>query len=209
APFKWSHSLQLAPEVLNVPLIVRVPGSGSGFYEGVTRSMDVFPTLASLASVPVASGVGVTGEDLSHAIRGDAPARRLAAPSHTAVLARSVFRQMHEPRWSEVWAVARSYFPRIDVGLVWVSIRDEDIVYKHQKVEEGRWEMQVFDLASDPGETRNLYDPGDVIHTAMAGALEDYKARLVEHYPEPGSETPGQLPRQNEAELLRSLGYIR
>ena len=47
APFKWSHGMQLAPEVLNVPWIVGSPTLSAGRHEGVTRSIDVFPTLAS------------------------------------------------------------------------------------------------------------------------------------------------------------------
>lgn len=209
APFQWSHSLQLAPEALGVPLILRSPGLAPGAYEGVTRSIDVFPTLAGLAGVPIAAEHGVQGVDLSAALRGGAPAPRLVAPSHTAVLAPAVFRQMYQPRWRNVWGVARGFFPRVDPKLIWVSMRDGDMVYKREEIEADRWEFRVFDLASDPGETTNLYDPENPRHVEMAAALMDYKARLVEGYRGSAEGETRQLRQEQEAELLRGLGYIR
>jgi len=209
APFKWSHGLQLAPEALNVPLIIRAPGLSAATFEGVTRSIDVFPTLAGLSGIPIPSADGVEGEDLSGALRGNGPAPRMMAPSHTAVLATKVFEQMYQPRWRDVWAVARGFFPRIDVNLIWVSIRDGDTVYKSKKVGTDRWGIQVFDLATDPEEMENDYDPENPAHAAMAATLEGYKARLVESYSQAGPRKSLQVPEDQEAELLRGLGYIR
>jgi arylsulfatase A-like enzyme len=48
--FKWTHGLQLTPDEIQVPLIVRTPGPrGLAAYPGVSRSIDVYPTLAGLA----------------------------------------------------------------------------------------------------------------------------------------------------------------
>jgi arylsulfatase A-like enzyme len=209
APFKWSHGLQLAPEALNVPLLIRAPGVGGQNYQAVTRSMDVFPTLAGLAGVPIGAEHGVQGRDLSVALRSGSTAPHLLAPSHTAVLVESVYKQMYQPRWELAWAIARGFFPRIDVNLIWVSIRDGDMVYKHQKITPEEWEHQVFDLARDPGESVNLFDPADSQHSAMVIALADYKARLVEQHRLDDPEGGTQLPADKEAEMLRSLGYIR
>jgi arylsulfatase A-like enzyme len=41
--FKWSHSFDLAPDVINVPFIVRGRGIKPGRYTGVSSSADVFP----------------------------------------------------------------------------------------------------------------------------------------------------------------------
>lgn len=209
SPFKWSHGLQLAPEVLNVPLIIGSPRSSRGTYAGVTRSIDVFPTLAGLSGIPIPASYGVQGVDLSKALQGLEPAPRLLAPSHTAVLAPSVFKQMYQPRWRLGWAVARGFFPQVDRELMWVSMRDGDTIYKHQKVDPDSWELQVFDLARDPGETTNLYDPDDPGHVEMAEKLADYKARLVTGDSPVRRVDPTQLPEKEEAELLRGLGYIQ
>ncbi len=192
-----------------MPLLIRAPGVNGQTYEGVTRSIDVFPTLAGLAGVPIGAEHGVQGQDLSESLRFGVPAPHLLAASHTAVLVQSVFGQMYQPRWKLVWAVARGFFPRIDVNLIWVSIRDGDRVYKHQKVGADEWEHQVFDLARDPGESANLFDPADADHAAMATALADYKARLVEKHRPDDPGAGAQLPEDKEAELLRELGYIR
>ena len=209
APFKWSHGLQLAPEALNVPLILAAPDLPAGTYSGVTRSIDVFPTLAGLAGVPIAPNRGVQGVDLSPALHGRARPPELLGSSHTAVLAPSVFKQMYEPRWQEVWSVARGFFPEVDVNLIWVTLRDGDTVYKHKKVDGDRWGIQVFDLAKDPGEKTDLYEPENPRHAEMVAALRDYKARLVEAYPRSRAGDRPQLPEDEEAELLRELGYIR
>ncbi len=101
------------------------------------------------------------------------------------------------------------FFPRIDRELMWVSMRDGDTVYKHQKLDADRWGIQVFDLAVDPGETTNLYDPEDPGHAEMAGQLAAYKTRLVASPGPPGRDDRKQLPEREEAELLRALGYIQ
>ena len=109
----------------------------------------------------------------------------------------------------EIDAVARGFFPRIDRELMWVSMRDGDTVYKHQKLDADSWGIQVFDLAADPGETTNLYDSEDPRHAEMAAQLADYKARLVAGHSPAGRVDPTLLPEEVEAELLRRLGYIQ
>ena len=92
---------------------------------------------------------------------------------------------------------------------MWVSIRDRDTVYKHQKLEPDSWGIQVFDLAVDPGETTNLYDPEDPGHAEMAGQLAAYKSLLVASPGPAGRVDRPRLPEREEAELLRGLGYIQ
>ncbi|HVQ26845.1 MAG TPA: sulfatase-like hydrolase/transferase, partial [Planctomycetota bacterium] len=56
--FQWSHDLQLTPDDLCVPWLLR-PARGAfapGRYPAVTRSIDVFPTLAGLCGVPLPAG---------------------------------------------------------------------------------------------------------------------------------------------------------
>jgi arylsulfatase A-like enzyme len=75
----------------------------------VTRSIDVFPTLAGLAGLP--ADARVVGSNLSAALRGEEARPDLVAYSHTTVLARSVFEQMHSPQYRDQWNLARHLFP--------------------------------------------------------------------------------------------------
>ena len=51
ALFQWGHGYQQAPEVIGVPFLLRAPGLPAGRFDHVTRSTDVYPTLAGLAGV--------------------------------------------------------------------------------------------------------------------------------------------------------------
>ena len=98
ALFRWTHSSSLAPEVLDIPLLISSadPDLRPGRYAGVTRSIDVFPTLLGLSGLPVPGGDAIEGIDLAPALRGRAPAPDLLAYSHTAVIPRVVFEKMSE-----------------------------------------------------------------------------------------------------------------
>ncbi len=212
APFQWSHAMQLAPEVLAIPWVLRAPSLGLERLDvdAVTRSIDVFPTLAGLAGVPLPDAAPVEGVDLSPALRGEGPVPALRARSHTTVLLRSVFRRMYEPETREVWERARVLFPEPDPELMWVSIREGDAFYKLVNREADGWRVELFDLAADPRERVNLFDAGNATHREMGEALRAYKGRLVARYAERSStEASRLLPEAEEAEILRELGYIQ
>lgn len=90
--FKFTHGFQLAPEVLTVPLIVRAPrlGIGGQNHFFVTRSTDVFPSVAGLAGVRIPEEKKPDGIDLSPVITGQARPPVLPAFSHTALVADEV-----------------------------------------------------------------------------------------------------------------------
>ena len=46
------------------------------------------------------------------------------------------------------------FFPRADVDLTWVSLRQRDRVYKLRSLDGEAWGNEAFDLGTDPGETR-------------------------------------------------------
>ncbi len=203
AIFKWTHGHALAPEVLSVPLIIHAPGSGlkGGRYEGVTRSIDVYPTVASLAGITLPGGEGPMGLDLSPAMRGT---QRTVTPaySHTSLIPAPVLQQ------SASWNVFRDLYPRSDPNLIWVSARSHDTVFKLRNLGEEMFGFEVYDLSVDPGETKNLYDTEDAFHREMTWKLTDYKAALVEAFHAPPNGA-AELEMYEQRELLRSLGYIR
>jgi arylsulfatase A-like enzyme len=209
SPFQWSHSMQLAPEVLSVPLMVRLPEAESGAYDKVTRSIDVFPTMLGLSGIPAPLERGVQGVDLAPAFARPDQAPDLRAYSHTASLIPSVFESMQSEQWAENWGVARKFFPNLDVDLIWVSMRDGDTVSKLRNLDGSNWGFEIFDLMSDPEERANLYDPEKPGHAEIAEELTRYKQHLLSSFKRSGDETrDGALPTHEGIEALRGLGYV-
>jgi arylsulfatase A-like enzyme len=200
--FKWCHAFQLAPEVLHVPLIIHAPAAGidGGMYEGVTRSIDVLPTLAGLAKVPMPDYAG-PGVDLSAAMRAKEPPPPLLAFSHSSLLPQSMAERLDE------LGHLRTLFPRRDPDLMWVAVRSEDSLYK-LRPRDGRIVASVYDLAADPTETEDLYDPAAARQQAVLEQLSAYRVSLIEGY-DVWERRPGELDEDERIRILRSLGYVR
>ena len=199
--FHWTHGFQLAPEVLDVPLILHAPGVASGRFPGVTRSIDVFPTLAGLARVPLPPDARIDGIDLSPALRGETEAPVLVGWSHTDMLG-----PVLDESFSE-WELARSFYPRDDPALMWVRAREGDLVCLWRNVGGERFAFEVYDLASDPEQRADLWDPEDERHRELARLLQGYKELLVEGWRRrSGAESPS---TEEMERSLRSLGYVR
>lgn len=203
--------MQLAPEVLGVPLIIRTSSESlePGRYEKVTRSIDVFPTMLGLSGLSVPDGRPIQGIDLSPVLMGRRAAPDLLAYSHTTVLPRSVFKQMHSKEHSHMWTLARRFFPTQDADLIWVAVRDGDMLYESRSINGSSWGFRAYDLNEYPSEARNLYDADDPAHVERTKKLSDYKARLVKRYAALKRRAAGRsLLEAEEAETLRALGYI-
>jgi hypothetical protein len=72
---------------------------------------------------------------------------------------------------------------------------------------DGRHEL--YDLALDPGETHNLYDPDDARALELAGILEDYQRGTNAGLPQAsGGDVLPPLDEESR-EALRALGYVR
>ena len=196
ADFHWTHGFQLAPEVLNVPWLIRGPGLRPGRYAPVTRSIDVLPTLAGL--VGASAGSTSQGVDLSPALRGDAPPPELLAFSHTALFPRVWWQQYGD------LPTVRRLFPGWGARWMAVGVRDQDDFHEIRHRGDGHWERAAYDLSQGPGERRNLFDPDDPQHAAMAERLRLYQERMAEV----ADTDPEPVPEKRQTELLRSLGYI-
>lgn len=197
--FKWTHGHQLAPEVLEVPLLIRAPGVAAGDWEPVTRSIDVLPTLAGLAGVTL-EPVDGRGVDLSRALSGREAPHELRAWSHTALVAEPVLEA------SRRWGLFRSLYPRIDPELMWVQVREGDRVWQLRRRPGGEPDAAAFDLASDPWQLVDLFaedDPGDRRRMAE---LRRYHERLAAAYLAAGDR--GEIGKERQEELLKSLSYV-
>ena len=200
ALYKWTHGLQLAPEVLYVPLIIRGPAVGlpSGRHAGVTRSIDVYPTLAALSGVAIPDDVRMAGIDLSPVIRAGTPPADLIAFSHTSTLGGGVLGYYRKAGLK----LALTRIPRDDVELIWVGARRGNLAYK--SIFDGEsWSHVVFDHVLDPGEKNDLFEIADPDQREMFERLRTYKRLLV-------TAASGEPQRLSPAELesLRALGYI-
>jgi len=204
ALFKWTHGLQLVPEVLHVPWIVWAPGHvDERRYTGVTRSTDVYPTLAGLAGLDTLDSARVTGVDLSPALLDDAPEPDLVAFSHSTTVNRVLFDKTRD------WTLFHSFFPGTGPENLWVCARKRDALYKLRSYSDGTWGYELFDLASDPGLTRNLFDEEDPEHALMRAELDRYKERLVQAFSEStGAARRPSVPRAKSLEKLLQLGYV-
>ena len=194
--YHWTHGLQLAPEELAVPWIVRAKGLAPRRYAGVTSSIDVFPTLAGLAGFDV-GGRGPLGRDLSPALRAGRELEPEIAWSHTTTIGPESVEEFRG------WELAGRFFGGTDVGLIWARARDGDRVFKLRNLDGERWGTQLFDLAADPFEEHDVFDAANEEHAAMAKRLEAYKARLVERFGARSMERP-----EDVLDRLRELGYI-
>jgi len=198
ALFPWTHGPEPTPEVLDVPWILRGPGVAPGDYEGVTRSIDVLPTLAGLSGVELVPAVD--GTDLAPVLRGEREVPRQLAFSHTPLWPADQIE-----RWAE-FALVHDILPRRDPEVMSVRVRDGDRVFKLQRTRSEGFEPRAFDLAADPTETRNLFDPADPEHAQMAEELARYKRTLVEGF---DPEHASGLSDEETYERLKALGYAR
>jgi len=142
------HGFFLYQATLRVPLLLRGPGIRPGTkIPVVARSVDLFPTLLELSGVAMPrSAHALSGRSLAPAVRGAAPL-------------------------DEAPAFSESLTPRIHYG--WSDLRS---------VREGRWKViraprpELYDLARDPGERRDLARDEPARARALAAALDRHLA---------------------------------
>lgn len=208
ALFPWAHGLELSNDVLSVPWIVRLPGPAprGGRYRQVTRSIDVYPTILGLAGIELADDLAPAGVDLSPALRRDEPPPHLVAYFHTTVMLERILEDMRSRR------LAYSLYPRVDPELMWVGSREGNWLFELRNLDGERWGFQAFDLARDPGETADRFDPSDPLHRTAVRRLQAYKRLLVDRYDRYVHTKAKELRPPLEAEDvhgLKALGYIR
>lgn len=192
--FKWTHAPDLQPEVITVPLLIRWPGVvAPRTIDDVTRSIDVYPTLAGLARVRVPRAAGIQGQDLSPGLRGEARFPQLRAYSH------GTLRQ-----WS--------FFVPDVIENIWAAERVGNRLYTWRR-QGSQWQFDVRHVGKEGGGVSAL-DLEDPRNHAVASDLWDYRRRLIEAfyrwYPEQAKSKEEALSRLSEdrKEVLKSLGYI-
>jgi arylsulfatase A-like enzyme len=199
APYHWTHGLALQPDDILVPLLMRGRDVKPGRFDSITRSIDVFPTLAGLSGIALAKN-SVMGVDLSSAIRGRSPAPELVAFVHSSLLPMG---------FNTVLPSIGKPFPRRDPQVVWVGARAGASMFKLTSNDGATFAPHVYDWNVDPEEQHDLYDPHDERQAAMVRRLAEYKESLVEGYGYWRALAEGHVPTERQKEMLRNLGYIQ
>ena len=149
----------------------------------------------------------MTGFDLTQFIHGEEPAPVLSAFSHTGVA-----RAENLQRRAREFGRKLDFFTGDKAEETWVALREKDLVLKYRNMGGGKWKFLAYDLAVDPTEDRNIFDPADATHRSTARRLERYKAELERAYSEwEARRDDNSRDELSEEELrqLRSLGYIQ
>ncbi len=199
-PFHWMHGLQLAPSVIGVPWILR--GSAAGVpagarYGGVTRSIDVYPTMLGLCDGSLPDGYAVDGVDLTGAVRGGKEPR-LFAFSHTSTLGEARVKRYAR----EKHTTAMNVMPKAAPEFMWVRVRDGDMIFEQRRLSGEDMQLVAFDLATDPWRSRDVFDAADEEHARMAERLAAYRKRLTRNY------DSGSFDQKEALAALRGLGYV-
>ena len=196
ALFPWTHGMGLEPEELHVPWLLRAPGLAPRRYAGVTRSIDVFPTLLGLAGVAVPEGV--QGTDLSDVLTGNAEPPRQLAFAHNSILG-----ERRLKRFADM-DVLRRAMPAADPTRLWTAVRSDELFLRRRRLDPEPWRTEACEWTRE--QERELAPADDATRAALAAELERYQARLVEAQARAAS-TP--LEESEELERLRALGYVR
>jgi arylsulfatase A-like enzyme len=186
--YHFEHGEYLYDVTLRIPLIARFGRSGPRGLRvaGNASILDIAPTFLTAAGVRPPP---LEGRDLAAHLEGG------AAP--------------HPVSYAET---GRRYFaknPRRPVaGLAgnWTSLREGTRKLIRIPTPGGP-EFELYDLSRDPGEERNLYEPGDAEARRMARDLERWQASFPPLETPSAADTPLEALDPAELDRLRSLGY--
>ncbi|HYG64316.1 MAG TPA: sulfatase [Thermoanaerobaculia bacterium] len=173
----WEHGASLYQELIHVPLMLKLPGrTGAGRRIGETvRQVDVLPTLLDVLGGKIPPGI--QGRSLLPLLQS--PSRRPRRPP--------------------------AAFSSLDVDgrrIESAILQDRKLIHTlaHDRRPAG---LELYDLAADPGERRNLAAADPATVRGLSWLLEQ-RARAGT------PEKPPQVPLDPELEKqLRALGYLR
>lgn len=173
----FGHDIALYDECLMIPLLVEAPALEitSTRVKQLIQSIDILPTVLDL--LKIAHPDGLEGKTLIPLIGG--------GDGSTA-----------EYCFSETFPFPEKCPPRH-------AVRTADAKLIWKEVNSGEMVKEFYDLAGDPGETRNLYGE----HPDFAADLDSVLTVWIA----PGGLHPARIPSARESgrwRILRSLGYV-
>lgn len=186
---QWAHEFGVYDTLLRVPLLVRDGRAPAG--ERIKRPVsvsDLFPTILRWAGVGFEAPAGSPSRDLDGGIE---PGR--------VVVAEQTGTNEHRLRWAK----------RRDPGFEEARFRRTlraAVVERYKYIEASDGQGELYDLAADPGETRNLLDDSPDMAAAFRIQLEAWLRRT------PAYETATPRPQPDVGrelkDALKSLGYV-
>jgi arylsulfatase A-like enzyme len=191
------HGQSAYGEMVRVPLIVHWPGHITPRrLDEPVELIDVMPTLLDISGL--ASPDGIQGQSLMplfEANGGNTPGTVAAANGWR-----------HRPVIIEKRPEGERGFPNASEAF---AIIDGQWKLIHNTVREpGRPEFELFDVAHDPFDQKNLADQHPDVVQRLAKAVEGFRSMAAAARLKPDSEATGNMTPE-QLQRLRSLGYIR
>jgi arylsulfatase A-like enzyme len=190
--FHWDHGDYVYQAGNRVPLAFHLPPShplrGAGRCPERVSILDVVPTLFELIERPVPEAMRgqIAGRSLVPCMRGEAlPDLALFAETGRSLARTRLTRQVHNTIEGRIRSVVIG-----DWKLIWTPFQTGDL------------EWELYDLAEDPDETRNLYRPDHPQVKRLESALRRWLAE------QPGAESLPEI-GEEDFEGLRALGYVQ
>jgi arylsulfatase A-like enzyme len=174
----------LYQETMRVPLVIRAPGLAPGRNDTVAEQIDLLPTLLSLLGIEY--GAELPGRDLFS-----------DAPDDTPVF----IERDRPPPWRQRGVIRGNH------KLFVVEMQDTTTIPPASRgtevpVENVKLGIYHYDLAADPGEKHNLYEPDDPTALELLGLVAGHFS--TSKYAKNQVELDDELLKK-----LRSLGYVR
>jgi arylsulfatase A-like enzyme len=178
------HGAQIYEEQVRVPLVLRWPARlpAGRVVEGAVALIDLPPTLLELAGVPAGDGGAMQGRSLVPLLEG----RAAPDPAEPIFL----FRQHYERGFDSGVPVAGEQYG--------VRIGDFKLIVGP---DEGT--RQLFDVARDPRERRNLAAEQPERAAQLEQRIADWRSRYTRDETAPEAISP------EDMERLRALGYVQ
>ena len=181
------HGPQVDGPVMKVPLVVRFPPPMARGRRGVrvpqlVRTVDIFPTVVGALGLEAPSGLD--GESLMPAV-DDGVDLKLTAYGEGGRAFVGVDPGIHLPGVAGKWRMLRT----LDWKLVYIP---DAIGGTHR----------LYDLANDPGETRDVSSEHPETAARLRGLLADIMSA------EAGASDRERSVSEDEKERLRALGYL-
>ncbi len=204
--YHFAHGEYLYEPGLRVPLLLRLPGRiPAGLRtDALVQNVDVAPTILSLLDIDRLQSVDghplllPAAPGAARAVVGAAQVEGSAlrpAPGRALVFAESDFQLIHR-------ANRRYYIP--GPAGKWSAASDGRYKLIHIPIPGGET-IELYDLETDPGETRNL--EGSATSAGIRARLLRALRQFVD-YDRGAGAPPSPEPDPEQRERLRSLGYI-